>query len=346
MRIRTLLLRRSAFTLIELLVVIAIIAILIALLLPAIQKVRAAAARLHCQNSIKQLAIGVSSYYDANKHYPYAGTGYGWCQYSTPPATTYVPNTVVYNASGWLLVLPFIEQNGLYTKYNQSQCVANVTTGNDGCCAPTLANMGALAGDALTNGNGAIAATFLAIFSCPSDNGSPYEAAGSQYYSVGGSAATAMRGVRTNYDFCTSSIYKCNSWKVEPITTRRMFGENSDTQIKQITDGLSNTFMIAETTYEVYNGEAAGWAFRAWVEPGVDPGLAAINDWTYPSSLAVPVIGQLGSWSRMGSLHFGGANGAFADGSVRFFSETIDVTILRKLAEMADGSTVSSVDLN
>lgn len=323
---------RRGFSLIELLVVIAIIAVLIALLLPAVQKVRQAAARIQCQSNLRQLSVAVANYYDSQKQYPWAGTGYGWCQYGG----SYVQNTVVYNVSGWMLVLPYFEQSGLHAKWKQTECMANIVTGNDGCCPPTTAISGALAGDALTNGNGAIAAWRLPIFACPTDSGDPYEPAGSAHYSVGAVTSTTILGARTNYDFCTSNIYKCNSWKTEAATSRRIFGENSNTKISQITDGLSNTMLLAETTYEVYNGECAGWAFRGWVEPGVDPANSTINDWTYPS-LTTPRVGQLGSWSRMGSMHVGGANGALADGSVRFFNEATDITVLQKLAAMADG---------
>src|SRR5262249_60117323 len=106
--------------------------------------------------------------------------------------------------------------------------------------------------------------------------------------------------------------------KPKPAGTRRMFGENSDTRQAMIVDGTSNTVMIAETTLEVYNGRTPAWAYRGWVQVGIDPGLAVINDWTYNSSTGpiVPQPGRVGSWARMGSRHPGGAHAAFADGSV------------------------------
>src|SRR5262245_52176908 len=94
--------RRPGFTLIELLVVIAIIAILIGLLVPAVQKVREAAARAQCQNNLKQLGLGYHSYANANNA-------------SFPPAGDNNPSTSV----GWgLYLLPYIEQDPLYKQYN------------------------------------------------------------------------------------------------------------------------------------------------------------------------------------------------------------------------------------
>src|SRR5438309_4320571 len=106
--------RQDAFTLIELLVVIAIIAVLIGMLLPAVQKVREAANRMSCGNNLKQIGLAVMNFHDQQGRFPTGGGHWEHgISYTTKDGTT--PNGIDLQTAGWLYqILPYIEQGNAY----------------------------------------------------------------------------------------------------------------------------------------------------------------------------------------------------------------------------------------
>jgi len=341
-------LHRRAFTLIELLVVIAIIAILIGLLLPAVQKVRDSAARMTCSNKIKQIALALHNYESSYGMLPPAGRGYSWCA----SAAGGPGDAKIYNSNGLVLLLPYLEQESLFRKFNLEE--ASAMTGNT-AGSPWQNNNATLAsvvGNPTTNGNGAAAATVVPVFRCPAEISAPTGRLAGVHYGPGGTGSS-LQGAATNYDFITSDtdFSICNNWKTAGAA-RRMFGENSTTKMSAVTDGLSNTLAVGETTMYHVNGAAFAWAYRTWVMSGIDPGTsdAGINLWhlpnvhpTWQNPPYTPVVGRIRTWwAAAGSLHTGGANFAFGDGAVRFMRESTDSTTLNALCTMAGGEVVTT----
>jgi prepilin-type N-terminal cleavage/methylation domain-containing protein/prepilin-type processing-associated H-X9-DG protein len=330
---------RPGFTLIELLVVIAIIAILIGLLLPAVQKVREAAARIKCQNNLKQLGIALHAYHDANNVFPPAGRNYAWCT-----ATAAGPaHTQALNVSGLLLLMPYVEQENIFRMYNPNLAMQNYRT------------TGTLAGGngPINASNAAIGAMRPPLIRCPSDPGDeklPYSTAG--HYTIDNTNPNLI-GIKTNYDFSVQYwSWDCNAWSRTAPTVRRMFGENSNSTMASVTDGTSNTVAMGETTLANANGTCPAWAYRGWVMIGVDiaPSMHGgginvwMSNWTNPpdrTRTQVPQPGKVGSWSWAGSLHPGGANFVFADGSVRFVKESTPGPTRLAMATMAGGEVIT-----
>lgn len=323
--------RRTGFTLIELLVVIAIIAVLIALLLPAVQQAREAARRTQCKNNLKQIGLALHNYHDAFGVFPYSTMGWGGSWGG-------LVSSRVLNHRGWSMLLPYIDQAPLYNQFDFNSAIGTRNSGG-----------GTIVGTVESSVNERLAATKLVALLCPSDSGD-FATRSDGYNMTSTSSTRGLYGAKTNYEFSVNADAIDSQWTSWDTSTRRLFGNNSKSSIRDVTDGTSNTVAIVETTLNVYDGECPKWAYASHVGVGIDLAnftlAPKINDWRCCFWQAVPytvtpvVIGRLGENTSPGSLHTGGVQLLLGDGAVRFISENIDSSVRSRLANIADGQVV------
>lgn len=291
---------RRAFTLIELLVVIAIVSILMGLLLSAVQKVRAAAARAQCQNTVKQLALALHNYHDTRHAFPPGHRG--------PAHPERMPFT------GWTLsVLPFLEQPALAT---QAEAAFRA---NPNPFAPPHPHLN----------------TVARVFLCPADP----------------RIATPQTAQRTGNVVAFTSFLGVAG--LDAAATRDgMLFQNSTTRIADITDGTSNTLLLGERPPSAdfqlgwwYAGVGQQRTGSAEMVLGArEPNLLPIVSGSACGPGRYPFRSANGFDDPCGTFHFwsphpGGANFAFADGSVRFLSYSAN-DLLPALATRAGGEVV------
>jgi prepilin-type N-terminal cleavage/methylation domain-containing protein/prepilin-type processing-associated H-X9-DG protein len=332
--------RPRAFTLIELLVVIAIIAVLIGLLLPAVQKVREAANRAKCQNNLKQIGIALHNYESALGCWPLQ---------SVSPTTA---NPQLKRGSWITQALPYFEQTAVFGTYDQTLHWDDA-------------------------GNAAAVMARVTLLICPS---APPVNEEFEWTKLGSDPArTKHYGARTDYTNiggissslnATLPIQHPDPFNAGVLKPNVTFGPGptfaeipqQPVRVLEVTDGLSNTILVAEcaarpdlyqkgrfvpdgTTPKTWSTSSPDpwptggvWAshLKGFAIDGSDPATGATN--TTPGTCSLNCTND----NEVYAFHTGGAGALFADGSVRFLRESVSVATLAYLVTRNGGETVTA----
>ena len=295
--------RRRAFTLVEFIIVVALLAILIALLLPAVQKVRDSAARMKCQNNVRQWALAMHQYQDANGSLPFGSK-------SSPRQT-------------WVMHLwPFIEQSALAEKNNYANSFnvppATIPGTMDGLCAK-----------------------HVSIYYCPADNLTDQDGAGVLFERTRGNYV--VNWGNTKYGAPTTGGqapfgHQKGIYATPTVVSLTSISDGTSNTLLVSEYLINRSSLDDDWRGDIHNDQGV-FRFNTLTTPnskspdsvywaiGFDPLMPYINNWS--------------QYNAARSRHFGGVNASFCDGSVRFISNNITQNVWSAMGTMNGAEPIS-----